>query len=162
MQVHHVRRHLEQMVVQRRDAQPSLEQAGHDRVDLRIEQHEVAHHHRRAARRDEGGVGAQGERRLERHALHGDVQIRARQGHAEHPAWHHLPRRAERTLDRLLVNGSLLPQDGLLLGPGHGRVRVQSHERRGHAPAHRERTPPSHCAIRYGHRVPPSSEKPNS
>ena len=63
----------------RGDLEPAIQQSGHDRRDLGIEQHQVAHHHRLAMHRREGDPSAQRQGRLDRDAIERDVQIGPRQ-----------------------------------------------------------------------------------
>ena len=53
----------QQMVVDRRDFEAVLDQLGHDRIDLGLKQHEIAHHHRAAMRRLESRPAAERQRR---------------------------------------------------------------------------------------------------
>jgi hypothetical protein len=52
----------------------------HDRVDLVFKQDEIAHHHGLAFHLIERDPAGKGERRLDRHAVDGDVEVGARKG----------------------------------------------------------------------------------
>src|SRR5438094_6007165 len=90
MHVHRVRRHLVQMVVDRRHLEAARKQPGHDRRDLLIEQDEVAHDHGVVTDLLERRVRAQSEARLHRNTLHRDVEIGAGYADAEDVAGLHL------------------------------------------------------------------------
>ena len=73
------------------DVEAVGEQARHHRGDLLIEQDEITHDHRVVTHLLERGIRAQGKPGPDRHAFHGDLQVRA--GHADpvHVAGHQLP-----------------------------------------------------------------------
>lgn len=82
---------LIEMVVNASDLEASREQTGHDAVQLRVQEHEIAHHHRLGGGWTdlfEGRVGAQGKARLNRHALHGDLKVGARHTDTKHLTLH--------------------------------------------------------------------------
>ena len=113
--VHRVRRHLVEMVVDRRHLEPAGEETGHHRRDLLIEEDEIAHDHGLVADLLERRVGAQGEPRLHRHALHRDVEVGAGHPDPVDVAGLHRSRLPERLLDGLPVR---------IRGPrgdGHGK-----------------------------------------
>ena len=61
------------------DRDAAGEQLRHHRIDLALGQHEVAHDHRAAIHALEGKPATERERRLDRDAVEGDVQVAARQ-----------------------------------------------------------------------------------
>ena len=91
------------MVVDGGDVEPARHEAGHHARDLLIEQHEVTHDHRVISHLLEGGVGAEGERRLHGHALDGDGEVGPRHPDAEDIAGLQLTALAKRLLHRLPV-----------------------------------------------------------
>src|SRR5712691_10889336 len=101
--VHHVRRHVVQMVVDGGDLEPPSEQAGHHGRHLLIEEHEVAHHHRLIPHRLECGVRSERESGLDRHTLHGDGEIGTWHPDTKDTAWLRLSRLAQGRLHRLPV-----------------------------------------------------------
>jgi hypothetical protein len=101
--VHHVGRHLVQMIVEGGHRQAPGEEPGHHGRDLLVTQHEVAHHHGLVAHGLEGGVGAEGEGRLDPHAAHGDREVRPWEADAEHAAALYLAALPEGLLDGLPV-----------------------------------------------------------
>jgi hypothetical protein len=103
MHVHHVGRHLVQVVVNSRDFEPAAQQARHHRRHLRIEQDKVPHDHRAVAHLLECRIRSEREPGLDGNALDGDGQIRSRHSDAEDVAGLHLARLAERLLHRLPV-----------------------------------------------------------
>ncbi len=66
------------VVVDGGDLDPVLDQLGHDRSNLGVEQHEIAHHHRSAVRRLECGPAAERERGPDGDAVDRDLQVAAR------------------------------------------------------------------------------------
>jgi hypothetical protein len=101
--VHHVRRHLVEVVVHGRDLEATGQEAGHRRGNLLVEQDEVSHDHRVVADLLERRIRAEGEPRLHRNALHRHGEIGARHPDSEHVARLHLTGCAERLLDGLPV-----------------------------------------------------------
>ena len=73
--VHHVWRHLVQVIVNCRDLETAREQAGHHRWHFLIEEHEIAHDHHLVSDLLERGVGPEGKRGLDGHPLHGHGQV---------------------------------------------------------------------------------------
>ena len=62
----------------RGDLEAVLDQLGHDRIDLGLEQHEVAHHHRPAVHRLERGPAAERQCRPDGDAIERHLQVGAR------------------------------------------------------------------------------------
>ena len=81
-------RGAQQVIVDRGDLEPVLDQLGHHRVDLGFEQHEVAHDHRAAVRRLERHPAAERECRLDGHAVERHLQVGARKAVAVDIAGH--------------------------------------------------------------------------
>lgn len=67
----------QQMVVDRGDAQAAIEQLFHHRVDLGLDQHEIAHDHYAARRRNERNPSAERESWLDGDAVERDVEVGA-------------------------------------------------------------------------------------
>ena len=109
----HVKRRgiaAQHVIVDGGDLDAALDQLGHDRIDLGLEQHEVAHHHRFAMRRLERGPAAERQRRPDGDAVERHLQIGARKTVAMNVAGHGAGP-SQRLID-------LLPVD--LLGMGCG------------------------------------------
>src|SRR5712691_9457939 len=68
----------QQVIVYGRNLYAALEQLGHDRIDLGLEQHQVAHHHRFAVSRLECSPAAERQRRLDSDAVDRYLQIGSR------------------------------------------------------------------------------------
>ena len=107
--VHHVRRHVVQVVVQGGDFEALVKQVLHHGVDFFVQQHQVAHDHRAVIELLEGRVGAEGEAGLHGHAIDGHLQIGARHAHAKDVAWHHRAGPAQRILDGVPIDVGGLP-----------------------------------------------------
>ncbi len=114
--VHHLRRFADEVVVDREHVEaPGLERP-HDRVDLGGQENEVAHRHglTLGPRLDESGPRAQGEGRLDRDAADCDAKVRAWPAVLAHVARKRLARAPQG-----LVHG--LPGVGVRSADGRGR-----------------------------------------
>ena len=101
--VHHVRRHVIEVVVDGSDLEPPAEEAGHHGLHFLIEQDEIAHDHRLVSHLLERRVGSEGEPSLHRDTPNGDGEIGPWHPDAEDVAGLNLARLAERLLYRLPV-----------------------------------------------------------
>ena len=102
------------VIVHGGDLEAVLDQLGHDRIDLGLEQHEIAHHHRAAVHRLERRPAAERQCRPDGDAIERHLQVGARKAVAMNVAGHG-GGASQRFVD-------LLPVD--LLGAGgraHGR-----------------------------------------
>ena len=73
--VHHVRRHVIEVVVDGSDLEPPAEEAGHHGLHFLIEQDEIAHDHRLVSHLLERRVRSEGEPSLHRDTPNGDGEI---------------------------------------------------------------------------------------
>jgi hypothetical protein len=70
----------QQVIVESRDFKATFQKLGHDRADLALQQHEVAHGHRHVGpHRLERDPPAQRESRPDSHAIKRDLQVRSRE-----------------------------------------------------------------------------------
>ena len=107
-------RAAQHVIVDRGDLEAALDQLGHDRIDLGLEQHEIAHHHRAAVHRLERDPAAERECRPDGDAVERHLQVGARKAVAMDVAGYG-GGPAQRFVD-------LLPVDLLGAGGGaHGR-----------------------------------------
>ena len=88
MHVHRERLVAQQVIVQRRHLDPTLDELFHDWADLVHGQHQVAHHHAVVAHLGEREPAAEREAGLELDTVEGDLEIGARQADAVYPARH--------------------------------------------------------------------------
>src|SRR5262245_64166377 len=137
------------MVVDGGDFQPVGEEAGHHRRNFRVEQDEIAHHHRAVADLSERGVRAEREARLDRHALDRDAEVCPRHADPEDIAGLELARLAERLLDGLPVR----------LSRGHGRRRAQHRQRRENHRHEVDRLESHHSLLALQHRIEPVEDR---
>jgi hypothetical protein len=106
------------VIVDRRDLDPVLDQLRHHRVDLGLQQHEIAHDHRAAMRGLEGDPTAERERRADGDAIERHREVAARKSVAVH-----VTRDGGAAAERLV---DLLPIDLLGAGSvGKGRQRAR-------------------------------------
>ena len=64
----------QQMIVDRGDVEAALDQLGHHRIDLGLQQHQIAHHHGAAMHRLERDPAAEREGRLDGDAVERDLR----------------------------------------------------------------------------------------
>ena len=112
------------MVVHGGDIETVLDELGHHRIDLGLQQDEVAHHHRAVMHRPEGDPAAERESGTDADAIQRDPQVAARKTVAMHIAAYG-GAAAKRFVD-------LLPVDRL--GVSGGRTR---HDRTGGKPGYK-------------------------
>ena len=79
------------MVVKRGDLDSAVRQLLHYRVDLFVQQHQVAHHHRFAAHFLEGKIRPQRKRRPDLDAVEGHLQVATSKADAVYAAGHLCP-----------------------------------------------------------------------
>ena len=81
-------RAAQHVIMYRGDLEAVLDQLGHDRIDLGLEQHEIAHHHGPAVHRLERRPAAQRQCRPDGDAIERHLQVGARKAVAMNVARH--------------------------------------------------------------------------
>ena len=116
MHVERCRIAAQHVIVDRRDFEAVLDQLCHHRIDLGLEQHEVAHHHGAAMRRLERRPAAERERGADGDTVERDLQIGARKPIAMNVAGYRGRGPTQRFVD-------LFPIDLLRVGDGRQQQR---------------------------------------
>src|SRR6266446_2883327 len=88
------------MVVQRRDPDAALDEFLHHGIDLFMQEHEIAHHHRLASHFLECKIGTQGKSASDRDPVEGDLQVAPPETDAVNSAGQLCAGSAERLRDR--------------------------------------------------------------
>jgi hypothetical protein len=86
MHVESRRAGAQHVIVHGSNLQPALDELEHDRIDLRLQQHQIAHGHHAAMRRLERDPAAQRQRRLDGNTIERDRKVGARKAVTVHIA----------------------------------------------------------------------------
>ena len=85
--IKHRHRGTQQVIVDRGNFEPIVDEALHHRTDLRIEEHQIAHHHHAVAARRKAKPRTERQGGLDRDAIYRHVEIRAWQAELVDAAW---------------------------------------------------------------------------